>query len=217
MTIKPFTFNPFMTNCYVCHSAGEAVLVDAASSAQEEHGEILDYIEEHDLALRHLLLTHGHLDHIFGCAFLADAFELGWQMHRDDLPMIERADAQSTAFGVPLEKPPAPTSFLAEGDVVRFGEAKWNVLHTPGHSRGSITFYDAEASAALAGDVLFHGSIGRVDLPGGSMPVLMESIFQKLVPLGDETAIHSGHGPSTTIGRERRMNPFLASEMSSRT
>ena len=114
-------------------------------------------------------------------------------------------------FGVSIEPPPETSSFLADGDVVEFGRVRFQVLHTPGHSPGSICFYDEPSRAVIAGDVLFQGSIGRTDLWRGSLPELMRSIFEKLVPLGDDVQVHPGHGPDTTIGRERESNPFLTS------
>lgn len=212
MTLQSFTCNPFQTNGYVAHSAGEAVLVDAPSHTEAEHQAVLDYLDQHGLTVRHLLLTHAHLDHIFGCAFFADRFDLSWQLHEADLPLIERAEEQATAFGVPLKTPPEPETCLQEGDVISFGEAKWRVLHTPGHAPGHVTFHDAEAGIVCSGDVLFKDSIGRVDLPGGSMEVLMRSIREKLLPLGEEVTVYPGHGPSTTLGAERASNPFLTGQ-----
>jgi glyoxylase-like metal-dependent hydrolase (beta-lactamase superfamily II) len=209
MTVKSFTFNPFMTNCYVCHDAGEAVLVDPSAATPGEQEAVVAYVEEQGLTLKHLLLTHAHIDHIFGCAFFARRFGLSFRMHREDLPLLARAEDQAALFGVEIEPPPPVTDFLAEGDTITFGERTWRVLHTPGHSPGSVCFHDAGAGAVLSGDVLFQGSIGRTDLWRGSLPELMASIFRKLVPLGDETVVYPGHGPPTTIGRERRTNPFL--------
>ncbi len=209
MTVKTFTFNPFMTNCYVCHEAGEAVLVDPSAATPGEQEAVLSYVEEHGLTMKHLLLTHAHIDHIFGCAFFTRHFGMSFRMHREDQPLLARAVDQAALFGVEIEPPPPVTEFLEEGDTLTFGGRTWRVLHTPGHSPGSVCFHDAEAGAALSGDVLFQGSIGRTDLWRGSLPELMASIFQKLVPLGDETVIYPGHGPVTTIGRERRTNPFL--------
>ncbi len=209
MTVKTFTFSPFQTNCFVCHDAAEAVLVDPSCNTETEQQAVVGYLEKNDLTLRHLLLTHTHIDHIFGCAYFAERYGMDWQMHRDALPFIQRSQEQALFFGTPLEAPPVPEHFLDEGDTIRFGEAVWEVLHTPGHAPGSICFYDAAEGFVIAGDVLFMGSIGRVDLPGGSLPVLMQSIFQKLVPLGDATKVYPGHGPATTIGRERQSNPFL--------
>ena len=209
MEIRRFTFNPFQTNCYVCHDGTQAVLVDPSSSTDREHEVVERYIDGAGLEIQHLLLTHGHIDHIFGCAHFARLYGLGWQMHREDLPLLSRATDQAAMFGVAIETPPEPESFLSEGDRIRIGETDLEVLHTPGHSPGSICFYDRGAGVVIAGDVLFQDSIGRTDLWRGSLPELMASIFQKLVPLGDDVRICPGHGPETTIGRERAANPFL--------
>ncbi len=209
MTIQIFPFNPFQTNGYVCHAGGEAVLVDAPSHTPAEHEQVLAYLDAHGLTVRHLLLTHAHIDHIFGCRVLADRLGLGWQMHRADLPFVRRSQEQALLFGIGLEEPPEPAGFLEDGDTISFGGSTWQVRHVPGHSPGSIAFYDADRRAVFSGDVLFQGSIGRTDLPQGSLPQLMRSIYQQLLPLGDDVVVYPGHGPVTTIGRERRTNPFL--------
>ena len=208
MQIKRFTFNPFQTNCYICYDEGEAVLIDASCSTEAEYQVVERFLDEEKLTLRHLLLTHAHIDHIFGCAHFAEKYGMGWQMHQEDEQLLTHAVQQAQMFGVSIDEPPAPEGFLSEGDQVSFGGASISVLHTPGHSPGSICFYD-EGKAVIAGDVLFQGSIGRTDLWRGSLPELMQSIFQKLVPLGDDVRVYPGHGPETTIGRERVANPFL--------
>ena len=134
---------------------------------------------------------------------------MAWQMHRSALPFLERSQEQALFFGTPLDPPPLPDTFLDEGDTIQFGEAEWQILYTPGHSPGSICFYDASAGFVISGDMLFMDSIGRTDLPGGNLPTLMTAIYQKLIPLGDATTVYPGHGPATTIGRERQANPFL--------
>ncbi|MEM1044028.1 MAG: MBL fold metallo-hydrolase [Bacteroidota bacterium] len=212
MTVKPFVVSPFAENCYVCHDAGEAVLIDPGTVTDAERQTVLDYLTRNGLAVRHLLLTHAHLDHIFGCAFFARHFGMQWQLHEADLPLLDAAELQARMFGVELEKPPAPEASLAEGGTVSFGQATWQVLHTPGHSPGSVSFYDEAGGFVIGGDVLFQGSIGRTDLWGGSMPTLLNAIQAKLMPLPDETVVYSGHGPETTVGYERRTNPFLARE-----
>lgn len=209
MDVQRFTFNPFQTNCFVCSAGREAVIIDPSCMTPDEFGTVESYLDENELAVRHLLLTHAHIDHIFGCAHFAGKFGMDFQMHREDAPLLSRAEDQARMFGVDIESPPTTSEFLAEGDVVEFGDVKLDVLYTPGHSPGSICFYDAQSHAVVAGDVLFQGSIGRTDLWRGSLPELMRSIFEKLIPLGDEVRVHPGHGPDTTIGRERQSNPFL--------
>lgn len=213
MTVQTFTLNPFPTNGYVVHDGGEAALVDAPSSTEEEHRAVIDYVEENDLRVRHLLLTHAHIDHIFGCAPLAEHFGLAWKLHRADQPFIERAVEQATAFGVSLQEPPAPGEALEEGARIAVGPATLEVVHTPGHSPGSVSFLERGAEIALSGDVLFRGSIGRVQgLPQTSLQQLLQSIEDKLLVLSDDTRVYPGHGEATTIGRERTANPFLNGE-----
>lgn len=209
MIIKTFTFNPFSTNCYVVESEGDIVVIDPSSQSDHEHRQLIGAIEAMPGTLRRILLTHAHIDHIFGCARLAEHFGIGIEVHADEVLLLERAETQAAMFGVDMEAPPAPSALIQPGSPIEFGSRSWDVLHTPGHSPGSVTFVDREEGVAFAGDVLFAGSIGRTDLWQGSLPVLMQSIFTQLVPLGDAMRIYPGHGPSTTIGREVRANPFL--------
>ena len=207
--IQTFTFSPYYTNCYVCHSEGEAVIVDASCSELWEEQQLVDYITRNNLTVRHLLLTHAHIDHIFGCAALARRFGIAWTAHKDSMLLIRLAHEQSLMFNTQLEQPPSPEIWVDEGDTIKFGDAEWSVLHTPGHAPGSICFLDMASGFVMAGDVLFHQSIGRTDLPGGDMPTLMASIFQKLSVLPEHTKVYSGHGQATTIGYEKQHNPFL--------
>lgn len=209
MTLKSFTFNPFSTNCYVVESEGEAVIVDPSCMTKQEISAVVDYISQNGFEIRHLLLTHGHIDHIFGCNALSEAYQLEWRIHVDDAPLLENAPLQAEMFGIPLDTPNSPGAALADGDQISFGRMKLDVLHTPGHSPGSVSFSNQKENYVIAGDVLFRGSIGRTDLWKGSLPVLMQSIFQKIVPLGDDVSVYSGHGPETTVGIEVETNPFL--------
>lgn len=209
MTITSFTFNPFSTNCYLVESAGELVVIDPSNQAEAEHLRLIDAIEERDASLSRILLTHAHIDHIFGCARLCRHFNVGIEVHASETILLQRADAQAAMFGVDLESPPEPVSLVQPGENIEFGEVSWEVLHTPGHSPGSVSFVDRKEGVVFAGDVLFEGSIGRTDLWQGSLPTLMQSIFGQLIPLGDDFRVLPGHGPETTIGRERTSNPFL--------
>ena len=209
ISIKTFSFNPYETNSYVCYSGGEAVLVDASASSPSERGEVVRFLEEQGLTVRHLLLTHAHFDHIVGCAFFGRKYSLQWHAHPDCTPMLRFAGIQGAFVGMRVEKPPLPVLPLREGNRIALGSAVLKVLYTPGHAPGSVCFYDREAGVVLVGDVLFNGSIGRYDLPGGNLATLMQSIYQKLLVLPDETVVYAGHGPPTTIGQERAHNPFL--------
>ena len=207
--VKMFTHNPFGTNSYVCHSNSEAVIVDAGCSCETEEAEIADYIRSSQLTVKHLLLTHAHIDHILGCRALSARFGLSWQAHPDASAWLKEAPAQAMMYGFQIDPIPMPTNWINEGNTIRFGHAQWRILHTPGHAPGSICFVDDTSRFVMAGDVLFQQSIGRTDLPGGDMGILMQSIFQQLLTLPDETTVYAGHGPPTKIGLERQHNPFL--------
>ncbi len=212
MTVKSFVVSPFAENCYVCHDGGQAVIIDPGTATEEERFRVEDYITRNDLNVRHLLLTHAHIDHVLGCGFFARHFGMKWKLHPEDLPLYEGAELQARAFGVDLGRMPTPDATLSEGDVIQFGSAEWSVLHTPGHSPGHVCFHDRENGFVIGGDVLFQGSVGRTDLWGGSMEVLVASIKDKLFTLPDETIVYSGHGPETTIGEEKRHNPFVSAQ-----
>lgn len=210
MVVRSFTFNPFMTNCYVCHDGAEAVIVDPSCSSPAERQEVESYVADKKLVVREILLTHAHIDHILGCAALSVAFDAGIRVHRSEAGLLAAAEEQARLFGVTVDRPPDPSGFLEDGEEIRVGDEEWTVLHTPGHSPGSVSFADIAGGYVLSGDVLFHDSIGRTDLWQGSLPVLMRSIFDRLLPLGDSVTVYPGHGPATTIGRERVKNPFLS-------
>lgn len=210
MHVESFTCNPFQTNGYICHSQGEAVVVDPSCMTPEEQSRFTAYLDAEELTVVHLLLTHAHVDHIFGCHFFETREGKTFQMHEAAQGFIERAMQQAQAFDVQVEPPTVPDAFLAEGDTIPFGSVTLEVLHTPGHSPDSLCFVDRDSNQALTGDVLFRDSIGRTQgLPQTSQPQLMRSIREQVLPLGDAMTIYPGHGPSTTVGRERKRNPFL--------
>ncbi len=209
MHVECFTFNVFQTNCYVCSSGKDAIVIDPAAGADWEHETLRDYIDQEGLQLRCVVLTHAHIDHILGLARLCEERGISFVMHRSDLPLLHNAEMQARMFAIEFSTPSDPDSYLAEGDHVEFGDVRLEVLHTPGHSPGSISLVERSENVVLGGDVLFQGSIGRTDLWQGSLPVLMQSIYGKMLPLGDDVRVYPGHGPSTTIGAERKTNPFL--------
>jgi len=212
MPVKSFVFNPLATNCYIISSSGIGAIIDPSCKSQDEIDQLLEFVAAQNLEIHHLLLTHAHLDHIFGCRAIAKAFGLEWKLHKADWALLEHAPVQAQMFGMPFDTPDPPGDALAEGDQITLGEATLDVLHTPGHSPGSVSFVNRSDSYVVAGDVLFQGSIGRTDLWQGSLPILMDSIFQKLVPLGPDFTVYSGHGPETTIGIETQTNPFLTED-----
>ena len=178
------------------------------SNAAEKQ-ELVSYIEKNDLKPVRLINTHCHLDHIFGNGFIANKYGLSLEIHKGELPVLAHAPRSAAMYGVAMDPSPEPTKFIEEGDIITFGKAQLIAILTPGHSPASLSFYCAQDNFVIAGDVLFEGSIGRTDLPGGDFATLIGSIKDKLFPLGDEVKVYPGHGPMTTIGVERRTNPFL--------
>ena len=209
MRVHRFTFNPFQENTWVVHAGGEALVIDPGCSDADECRELETWLEEHELVPVRSILTHAHIDHVLGCAWMHTRYGLLPEMHRADLPLLKRAADQGRMFGVYCAPPPEPRAFLAAGDTIRFGGKDLHVLFVPGHAPGHIALWCPEDRFVISGDVLFQQSIGRTDLPGGDLDTLLHSIREELFPLGDDVVVHCGHGPDTTIGAEKRLNPFL--------
>jgi len=207
--LRSFVVNSFRQKCYVCHSNGEAVIIDPGCFSGRERQAVVDYIDENKLSVKHLLLTHAHVDHFYGSAFFARHLEKSFLMHPEDVPLLATADFQAKMVGSTIEPPPEPQGLLRDGDMISFGEVQWHVLHCPGHSPGSICFYDEANGFIITGDVLFRGAIGNMSMPGGSLVQLIESIQKKLLPLPADTIVYPGHGPPTTIGSEQSTNTWL--------
>ena|SRR6218665_3894070 len=208
--LKSFTFNPFQENTYLLYDdQGTAFIIDPGNSTASEDLELKQFIEEKKLKLSRLLLTHGHIDHILGNKFIFDTFGLVPEMHKDDLFFIDRMMQSAAMYGLSVEQSPSPHKFLEEGDSIQLGAYVLECIHTPGHSPGSVSFYNRENKLLIGGDVLFRGSIGRSDLPMGDHETLIRSIHEKVLALGDDIKVYSGHGPATTTGLERQSNPFL--------
>lgn len=209
MRVTKFTFNPFQENTWVLDDGREAIVVDPGCFDTAEEHELGTWLDENGLKPVRLVLTHAHIDHVLGCAWMHTRYGLLPEMHRADLPLLRAAERQGQMYGVPCEAPPEPEVFLQEGARITLGDQSLEVLFVPGHAPGHIALWHAEQRFVISGDVLFQRSIGRTDLPGGNMDTLLASIREKLFPLGDEVTVHCGHGPDTTIGEERRLNPFL--------
>ncbi len=205
------TFNPFQENTYLIYDDTKAcIIIDPGCLDQAEKAELTSTIEELKLRPVRLINTHCHLDHIFGNRFVAEKYGLSLEIHSGEIPVLERAPQAAMTYGIPYpELSPAPGDFIEEGDIIEFGNTKLQAILTPGHSPASLSFFCEAHNFLIAGDVLFYGSIGRTDLPGGDYDTLIESITEKLLPLGDDVEVYPGHGPSTTIGFERINNPFL--------
>lgn len=210
--IQAFTFNSFQENTYVLFDETNAcVIIDPGCYEKNEKQELENFIQTKQLHVTHLLNTHGHIDHVLGNAFVKQKYNVALHIHPTDEATLRAVETYAPAYGFVLYEPAKPDYFLNEGDVIRFGNATLQVLYVPGHAPGHIAFYNAEQKICIAGDVLFNGSIGRTDLPGGNFDTLLESIQTRLFTLHDDTLIYPGHGGSTTISREKKYNPFLTS------
>lgn len=207
MIIETIPVGPLQVNCYVvgCEESGEGVVIDAGGSVER----LLARIGELGLTVRYLIATHGHFDHVGGNRAFLQATGVPLLIHEKDAFLLPLASEAARSFGVTAENSPPPDRYLTDGMVVEFGAQRLEVIHTPGHSPGGCCLYSPQAEALFTGDTLFNGSVGRTDLPGGSMETLMASIRQRLAILPDGTRVFPGHGPSSTIAIERYSNPFL--------
>jgi len=201
LEILTFELTPFLTNCYVLKDGGEALIIDPGDAAPQLQSAVAD------VKVKMVINTHCHCDHCGGNAEMVRITGAPLACHPAELPLLQSLEQQGMMFGVPFPASPDPARFLDEGDEVTVGSVTLKVLFTPGHSPGHISL--ATDGVVFDGDVLFAGSIGRTDLWGGDYGTLIASIRSKLLPLPDHTTVYSGHGPATTIGRERRSNPFL--------
>lgn len=210
LTVKTFTFNPVQENTYLLYNdQGDCCIIDPGCYFDEEKNRLRQAIENGGLRPVLLLNTHCHLDHVFGNQFVADTWGLQPHIHEKERPVLDRAAEAGLRWQLPFVNYTGSVHLLEAGDLVKLGDDSMSVLFTPGHSPGSISFHNAAQHFVIGGDVLFQGSIGRTDLPGGDYDTLIDSIKTQLLPLPDDTIVYAGHGPATTIGRERRNNPFL--------
>ncbi|MDP2337319.1 MAG: MBL fold metallo-hydrolase [Bacteroidota bacterium] len=208
--IKKFTFNPVQENTFVAFDeTGECVIIDAGCYSENERQELDLFISRKQLTPVHLINTHCHFDHIMGVTHCRDKYQINFETHADEKSLVEEAVEHGDLFGIPVEPIDAPDAFFQEGDQINFGNSYLQVIEAPGHSPGGVVFYNTEQKILIAGDVLFYGSIGRTDLPGGSFERLVGNIKTKLLTLPEETVVFCGHGPETTIGFEKKNNPFL--------
>ena len=207
---KSFVFNPFSENTYILYlESGEAIIMDPGNSDAAEDRKLADFITTNGLKPVLLLNTHAHLDHILGNHFVHSKYGLLPQLHQADLQLLDALVYSSTFYGVNAIASPQPEVLLNEGDTVRMGSEELKVIFAPGHSPGSICFYSEKHKILWGGDVLFRESIGRTDLPGGDFDTLAHHIHTKLFSLPDEVTVYSGHGVPTTIGHEKKHNPFV--------
>lgn len=206
LKILSFTAGPFAENGYLAISgSGEAVAIDPGAGAAR----MVALLQEEGAELSAILLTHAHLDHVEGVARLRSHREAPIWLHAADRPLYDGVAAQAEAFGLQIETLPPPEHAFEHGQTFRFGDCALDVRHAPGHAPGHVILYAADSAAAFVGDVVFQGSIGRTDLPGGDFAQLMRSIREQVLTLPDDTRLLPGHGPETTVRDERIGNPFL--------
>ncbi len=211
ISIQSFVFGPFQENTYILYDeTKECVIIDPGCYDNRERSILSDFIVSNNLKPVKLLNTHCHLDHVFGNGFIAEKYKLELEINKNDQVVLDSYLTMAKMYNLNAEASPKPSHYIDEGDIIKFGNSKLEIVFTPGHSPGSITFYNQEEKFMIAGDVLFHGSIGRSDLPGGNHETLIKSIKNKLLPMGDAFKVYSGHGIATSIGFERVNNPFLA-------
>ncbi|MFT7589269.1 MAG: hydroxyacylglutathione hydrolase [Limisphaerales bacterium] len=209
-SIQSFEFSPFSENTYVIwDETNECVIIDPGCFNSDEHHTLKSFIEEKNLKPVRLLLTHAHLDHIFGCKFVADTWGLKVEGHKGEVVVLDAAPAHAKMYGISLVPSPAMEVFHEEGDRISFGNTTFKVLFTPGHSPASICFYNEAEHYVICGDTIFQSSIGRTDLPGGNLETLMTNIIDKLLVLPDQTRLLPGHNSETTVGIEKQRNPFI--------
>jgi hydroxyacylglutathione hydrolase len=209
MLITTLSVGPLGTNCYIvgCKETLEGMVVDPGGHAER----ILAAVKEMGLTLKYVVNTHAHFDHVIANRAVLDATGATLVVHPDEVPAL-KAGGGARQFGFAVDPSPEPGLLVREGDTLQVGRLLFQIMHTPGHSPGHIALYEANEGVLFDGDVLFQQGIGRSDLPGGNHSTLMRSIREKVLTLPDETIVYSGHGPATTVGQEKRYNPWLRSE-----
>jgi hydroxyacylglutathione hydrolase len=211
MILKMLTVGPFQENCFILgdEESGFGAIIDPG----DEAARIAMAVEETGLEIGSIIVTHAHIDHVGAVAALVEEYACPVLMHAEAEPMLKELPTQAMMMGFRFGKVPAVDRYVEDWEILEVGDLRLISLYTPGHAPGHLAFYIEDEGLVLSGDALFAGSVGRVDLPGGSMEVLMQSIEERLLTLPDETIVYSGHGPRTTIGNERTSNPFLQGGM----
>lgn len=208
--IKNFTFSPVQENTYVLYNdQKQCCIIDPGCYFPAEKEELKIFIEQNSLQPILLLNTHCHLDHVFGNKFVSDTWNLTLHIHSLEKPVLDFAPQSGVMWQLPFDNYNGELVYLREGEKISLGEDELEICFVPGHSPGSICFYNETGGFVIGGDVLFNGSIGRTDLPGGNFEILINSIQTQLFTLPDETKVYSGHGPVTTVGFEKINNPYV--------
>lgn len=209
--LQSFVFNPLQENTYVLFDeTKECVIIDPGCLEREEEEELSNFIQNEELKVTLLLNTHCHVDHVLGNYFVKEKYKVPLLIHPNDLPVLKAVKVYAPSYGIYQYQETEPDGYLKEGETIRFGNQNLRVLFVPGHAPGHVAFYHEADKLVIGGDVLFYNSIGRTDLPGGNFDTLITSIHNVLFKLPDDVTVYPGHGPETTIGFEKRTNPFCA-------
>ncbi|MDR1758539.1 MAG: MBL fold metallo-hydrolase [Bacteroidales bacterium] len=210
LTVKIFHFNFIQVNTYIVYDdTREAVIIDPGNYDEQENERLERFIIKEKLSIKYIINTHPHIDHILGNHFCKQKYGVPLWVHPAGMSVYQSASSYGALFHMPMPSFPNPDCFFGEDDKVLFGRQQWDVLYTPGHCDGSICLHDTFNKLVFTGDVLFEGTIGRTDLPTGDLVLLLRSINEHLIPLEDKTLVLSGHGASTTIGNEKKNNPYF--------
>lgn len=210
ITVQSFVFNPYQENTYVLYDeSGACAIIDPGMYSPAEEAELAGFIRENGLRPEAVLNTHCHIDHVLGNRFIYNEYGLIPKMHEGELPLLVEVQNYAPQMGLRYEASPIPETFLEDGQSLRFGKSQLDLILVPGHSPAHLCFYVREQDFLIGGDVLFRNSIGRTDLPGGNHEELLMSIRQRVYTLPDNTIVYPGHGPETTVGDEKRHNPFV--------
>ncbi len=205
--LTKITVGSLETNCYVLSDdeTSDAVIIDPGADGDM----IIEHIKQLGLKPGLILNTHGHFDHIGANAAVKDEFDIDLMIHGNDVMLLSEAKSHAAGFGFPGTPSPGPNHTFKDGETITLGSMKLTVVHTPGHTPGCVCFYKEDEALLVTGDTLFAGSVGRTDLPGGSFPTLIDSLRTKIMPFDDNVRVLPGHGPGSTIGHEKRTNPYL--------
>jgi hydroxyacylglutathione hydrolase len=210
IVIEKFIFNDFQVNTFILwDETRDCLIIDPGCFILEEKNDLMEYLSKNKLKPVKIINTHCHVDHVLGNAFIFKNFNIPTAAHKDEQYLLDGVVEYGQMFGFMVDKPPDITEYLEDNSMVKFGKSELNILHVPGHSRGSIALYSPDQNFIIAGDVLFYGGIGRTDLPGGNYKTLINSIKTKILTLPGDVIVHPGHGPSTTVKAEADTNPFL--------
>ncbi len=212
MKTKQFVVNPFQMNCFIYYdeNSKEGIIIDPGTYSTEEDNTVINFIEGNKINIKYLINTHGHIDHILGNKFARDTFNVPMLIHKDDLFLVDNSLEQSRMFGIEIAKPPSFDMYITEETELKLGDTKFNFIHTPGHSPGSVCIVDHKNKNVFCGDLIFKNSVGRTDLPMGSFEILLDSINNKLFEkCSDSYNLFPGHMEPTTIFDEKNNNPFL--------